>query len=183
MRRQIRLSVSDGLLFGALTLLLSEQGYQLTDDTSAPLITDDWRLCSEEENALYVGRERPNEETRYLHRPFEESALYEAVNGLFEDGESEKKSGIRIDKRRMVAYVDGTRIELTDRELKLLSLLSQRRGEAVSDGEIVERVFGAEIAENSNVAAVYINYLRKKLDQRLGRKLLYRVRGQGYMLK
>ena len=183
MSRQIRLSVSDGLLGSALAFLLSEQGYLLTDDTSAPIITDDERFCSDEENALYISRERPSSEVRYLHRPFEEAVLYEAVNELFEDAESEKKNGIRIDKRRMVAYVDGTRIELTDRELKLLSLLYQRRGEAVSDGEIVEKVFGAETSEGSNIAAVYVNYLRKKLDERLGRKILYRVRGQGYMLK
>ena len=67
--------------------------------------------------------------------------------------------------------------------MKLLSLLYENKGKAVTSEEIIQRVFDGKTVENSNAAAVYVNYLRKKLDKRIGKMLIYSVRGVGYMLK
>ena len=94
-----------------------------------------------------------------------------------------ESSAVRIDKKRLTVFIAGEKVRLTEKELKLFSLLYENRDKAVSDSEIVEKVFGSETVSGSNIAAVYVNYLRKKLDERLGKRMIYRVRGEGYLLK
>lgn len=183
MRREIRLSFADKLLGDAVSILLSECGYAFTEDTDALIVTDRQELCIGAERVLYIGREKPSGDIRYLHRPFLEAELFSAVAELTGAVGEEKKSGIRIDKRRSFVYFEGERIALTEKELKLFALLLQHRGTAVSDEEIVEKVFDGETVQGSNIAAVYVNYLRKKIDERIGKKVIHRVRGQGYMFK
>lgn len=182
MRKEVRLEFADKLLGNAVRILLAESGFDVTGELEAPLVTDRQELCISE-RALYIGREEPTGDLRYLHRPFLEGELISAVGELTGADAEEKKNGIRIDKRRSLVYFDGERILLTEKEFKLFALLLQHRGSAVSDAEIVEKVFDGETVQGSNIAAVYVNYLRKKIDERLGRKTVFRVRGQGYMLK
>lgn len=70
-------------------------------------------------------------------------------------------------------------IPLSDNEYKVLSLLCQNRGEAVNR-ETIDMLLGAD---ESNMGDVYVCHLRKKIDHKLGLKLIYTVRGKGYMLK
>lgn len=182
MKRAVRFDFSDRSLGRAVALMLEGAGFLQSDDTDAPLITDIPELA-EGATALLISRDECGGEGALLRRPFAEEELFSAVEGLLGAEPREARSGIRIDKKRSCVYIDGSRIPLTEKEMRLLSLLVQCRGRAVSDSEIVERVFDGETAEGSNIAAVYINYLRKKLDQALDKKLILRVRGQGYMLK
>ena len=71
-------------------------------------------------------------------------------------------------------------IPLSDIEYTIMKLLIERRGEAVSSDEIKEAVWQGDDKGNSLV--VYINYLRKKLDFRFGKRFIVTVRGKGYML-
>ena len=78
------------------------------------------------------------------------------------------------------------RLELTETEFSLLSLLYGRRGETVTREEILTYVWGREENENvrkTNLTDVYIRYLREKLDDRFSVKLILAVRGKGYVLK
>ena len=72
---------------------------------------------------------------------------------------------------------------LTEKEFSLLSLLLKNKGKAISDAEITDKIWKNEVASGSNVVAVYVNYLRTKLENAFGVKMIYRVRGEGYMLK
>ena len=179
--KEIRLQISDRVLCRALEIIVSGLGYTVSDDNRAPLVTDDEGAC-DGKRALFVGREEPTVKVAYLHRPFSEEALENALAQLCEDVKVEK-NGIRIDKKHSCVYVDGLKVTLTEKEMSLFSLLHQNRGKAVSDDDMIEKVFDRQTVDGSNVCAVYINYLRKKIDEPLGRKTIVRVRGSGYMLK
>ena len=173
---------ADVLLGKAVSLMLFGWGFTESDSTEAPLITDIADQVGRGKT-LFIGCEPPETKVRYLHRPFEESALREAAEELVSGTEKVSRSELRIDRKRNVAYLDGVKVALTERETSLLSLLAQNKGKAVSDEEILEKVFEGEAKENSNVAAVYVNYLRKKLEAVSEKKMIHRLRGRGYMLK
>ena len=52
----------------------------------------------------------------------------------------------------------------------------------MANGEIIsrERIMGLLGADDGNISDVYICHLRKKLDEKLGRKLIITERGKGY---
>ena len=60
----------------------------------------------------------------------------------------------------------------------LLKLLCDNANEAVSR-EDMNKLFGAE---DGNIAEVYICKLRKKLEEPLGKRLIYTVRSKGYKI-
>ena len=70
-------------------------------------------------------------------------------------------------------------IPLSDNEYKVLSLLCENRREVVER----ERIYAELGAEDGNMGDVYICHLRRKLDNKLGIKLIYTIRSKGYMLK
>ena len=70
-------------------------------------------------------------------------------------------------------------IPLSDNEYKVLTLLYQNRGETVNR-ETIDMLLGAD---GSNMGDVYVCHLRKKIDNKLGLKLIYTIRGKGYTLK
>ncbi len=74
-------------------------------------------------------------------------------------------------------------LTLTEREYQLLLLLLRHRGEVVRREHILRTIWNdAGGAGNSNVIEVYVRYLRQKLEQNGGRRLIHTVRGQGYCL-
>ena len=44
-------------------------------------------------------------------------------------------------------------------------------------------VWDYDFAGGSNIVDVYVRYLRRKIDDPFGQKLIHTVRGMGYMLK
>lgn len=89
---------------------------------------------------------------------------------------------LALDEDSRTAYYKGEKIELTQREFALLSLLVQRKGESVSRAEILSAVF-EDSGEATNVVDVYVNYLRRKIDSRFGVRLISTVRGHGYTIR
>ena len=83
-----------------------------------------------------------------------------------------------IDAESHEAYLDGTRVELTDLESRLLASLQERRGKAVSRATLLDEVWGYEDDYSSNVVDVLVRRLRQKLGERAAK--LETVRGVGY---
>lgn len=77
----------------------------------------------------------------------------------------------------------GAEIELTKREVAVLSLLMQRAGRPVSKREIVEYVWGEDGEVDDNTVEVYIRRLRTKIDEPFGARSIQTVRGVGYQLE
>ncbi len=79
--------------------------------------------------------------------------------------------------------VDGRSIKFSPKEFALLSLLYKNRGHIVPRQKVINTVWGNDYDTKNNADNVYINYLRKKLDNTLGIKMIYTIRGNGYMMK
>lgn len=73
-------------------------------------------------------------------------------------------------------------IELTAKEYALLEYLARRAGQLVSRAEIAAHVWDESFDPFSNTIEVYVNRLRKKIDEQHPVKLIHTRRGEGYML-
>jgi DNA-binding response OmpR family regulator len=77
----------------------------------------------------------------------------------------------------------GTRaIVLTNKEFALLEHLMLNRGECVSRVDLLESVWNLEPAQTTNIVDVYVNYLRRKLEDPPPGRLIRTVRGRGYIV-
>ena len=77
----------------------------------------------------------------------------------------------------------GQRLDLTNKEFSLLTLLLRRQGAVLSRTELASQVWGMNFDSETNVVEVAVRRLRSKLDQPFERPLLHTVRGMGYMLE
>jgi len=73
-------------------------------------------------------------------------------------------------------------VSLTNKEFALLEHLMLSRGHCVTRGELLETVWNAEPAQTTNIVDVYVNYLRRKLEDAPPGVLIRTVRGKGYMI-
>ena len=169
-------------------------GYSVSADKKSCklLIVDgDSSVC--EERARSVRRKKVLTVTRreekfpsgaVLRRPVLVSELRDAVAGLLDRpaGASAavqaapKPSRLTLDEKKRAAYLGGREVGLSENEFAVLSLLFERRGEAVSREELLCAIGGA-----GNEADVYVCHLRRKLESG-GRRVIFTVRGRGYKL-
>ena len=127
----------------------------------------------------------------FLHRPF----LITDLLNLISDGEMSdvphafrrvkdphvqkvKNNVLRVNSEKRCAVWGNTEIPLSDNEYKVLEFLCSRRETLILRAEIDE-LLGVECG---NMSDVYICHLRRKLDNKLGLKLICTVRGKGYTL-
>ncbi len=74
-------------------------------------------------------------------------------------------------------------INLTKKEFDLLKYLMLHQGEAVTRDTLLTDVWGYNYTGDTNVVDVYIRYLRHKLDEPFGVKMLHTIRSVGYMFR
>jgi len=77
----------------------------------------------------------------------------------------------------------GSSIQLTAKEYALLEYLARRVGQLVSRADIAAHVWDNDFDPFSNTIEVYMNRLRKKIDDGHLTKLLHTRRGEGYILE
>lgn len=91
---------------------------------------------------------------------------------------------VTIDLRRYVVSRGDREIHLTPTEFDLLRVLASEAGKVLTHRQLLERVWGNYAAENSQQLRVYINYLRRKLeDDSSHPQLIVTEPGVGYRLK
>jgi DNA-binding response OmpR family regulator len=76
----------------------------------------------------------------------------------------------------------GRRIELTSKEFCLLEYLMRNAGRRITRAMIIEHVWNLSFDTCTNVVDVYVNYLRRKVDDGYGKHLIHTIRGVGYEL-
>lgn len=124
----------------------------------------------------------------YLTKPFSFDELLARVRALLRRQRSETNSQLRfadiemdlVSRRVVRAQVE---IKLTPKEFALLEYFLRNPNRPVSRTEISEHIWDVNFDTDSNVIDVYVNLLRKKIDQPFGKKLLQTVVGSGYVLK
>ena len=91
--------------------------------------------------------------------------------------------GLEMDVERHRVTMDGTEVELTRREFDLLHYLMEHREKVVTREALLDSVWGFDFVGETNTVDVYIRFLRSKIDEPFGKKLIHTVRGVGYVLK
>ena len=121
-------------------------------------------------------------------RPFSYCELAARVRALLRRGTHQGESVLRVadlvlDRLDRSVERAGRKIPLTAKEFGLLEYLMRNRGRALSRAMIVEHVWNLCFDTSTNVVDVYINYLRRKLDDGFDPALIHTVRGVGYRLE
>lgn len=124
----------------------------------------------------------------YLTKPFAFSELLARVQTVLRRLPQRVTDVIRvadleIDLARQRATRTGRRLDLTQKEFSLLSLLARNPGIVLSRTAIAEQVWDMNFDCDTNVVDVHVRRLRSKVDDPFPRKLIRTVRGVGYALE
>ena len=90
---------------------------------------------------------------------------------------------LTLDVRRHQVHFAGREIPLTNREFTMLKVLLENQDIVLSRDTLLSRVCGYDYAGETNVVDVYIRYLRSKIDDLYGVRMIHTVRGVGYVIK
>jgi DNA-binding response OmpR family regulator len=124
----------------------------------------------------------------YLAKPFSFSELSARIRALVRRSHLPSESvlavgDLKLDRVAHLIERAGRRIELTTKEFALLEYLMLNAGRRVTRSMIIEHVWNLTFDTTTNVVDVYINYLRRKVDDGHAVKLIHTVRGVGYELR
>lgn len=123
----------------------------------------------------------------YLVKPFHEQELLARANALLRRAGGWASPVLRagpvaVDTGAQKVSVDGSGIELTTFEYKVLEYLMHRAGQVVSKTELTEHIYEEDFERDSNTIEVFVGRLRKKLDPDGAMNPIETLRGRGYRL-
>lgn len=118
-----------------------------------------------------------------LSRPFSLAEMRKFINDVKEgiDENEYEENALVISSEDMTVSFGDAVVKLTPREFALLEYLHARPGETVSRAELLQNLWNDKDARDTNVVDVYVRFLRSKLDEPLGLRLIRAVRGEGYV--
>jgi two-component system response regulator PrrA len=126
----------------------------------------------------------------YLTKPFDLGELVARLHALLrrsshsdQASDTMRVGPLTIDTARRLVFVDGERVDLTKREFDLLAVLAENAGVVLSRQRLLELVWGYDFDVDTNVADVFISYLRRKLERDDLPRVIHTVRGIGYVLR
>jgi two-component system, OmpR family, copper resistance phosphate regulon response regulator CusR len=123
----------------------------------------------------------------YLVKPFSLSELSARIRALLRRSHLPSESVLKVldltlDRVEHKVERSGRAIELTTKEFALLEYLMRNAGRRLTRPMIIEHVWNLAFESTTNVVDVYINYLRRKVDDGFPAPLIHTVRGVGYQL-
>lgn len=121
----------------------------------------------------------------YLTKPFSFSELSARIRAVLRRKNSPglavlQIADLELDYLRRTVHRGGRPIELTPKEFALLEYFMRNPGRQITRNMIIEHVWKLSPDTMTNVVDVYVNYLRKKIDEGASVKLIRTVRGIGY---
>ena len=124
----------------------------------------------------------------YLSKPFAFAELIARVETLLRRQGVEKNTILRVADLELDIITRTVRratrnIHLTAKEYLLLELLMRNKNRIMTRRAIAEQVWGYSFDTGTNVVDVYVNYLRKAIDEGFPKRLIHTVRGVGFILK
>lgn len=127
----------------------------------------------------------------YLEKPFSFLELLARVRAILKRITSQKNlsqnilkiKGLTLNISTREVIRDEKNIELTPKEFNLLEYFIRNKNIILSRTVIKEQLWGIDFVSDTNVIDVYVTHLRNKIDKKFKDKLIYTVRGVGYILK
>ena len=141
-----------------------------------------------EEKDIIKGRELGADD--YITKPFSPRELTSRIKAVLRRGsfKQDEESGrivvddrLTIDFDRHEVWVDGELVQLRPTEYRLLYHLVKNAGWVLTHDQILNKVWGYEYENEPHYVRLYINYLRKKLEENPSNpKYILTERGTGY---
>jgi two-component system OmpR family response regulator len=123
----------------------------------------------------------------FLRKPFSIDVLIARLQALLRRGHLEfdqtRVGPLHYDHECHSCWINEQEIKLTKREAQVLESLLLSQGKVVPKQTLIHSVWGMGFDGDPNIVDVYIGYLRRKIDQPHGIRLVETVRGVGYRLK
>ena len=125
----------------------------------------------------------------YITKPFEIEELLARIRAALRKRPVRQESAVltagplTMDPERHEVTVKGTPVELTRREFDLLRYLLENKEKVISRESLLDNVWGFDFVGETNAVDVYIRFLRSKIDEQFGVKLIHTVRGVGYVIR
>ena len=124
----------------------------------------------------------------YLTKPFAFTELLARSRALIRRKNKDRGAellyaDLRIDPVAHKVWRSGNELDLTSKEYALLEYFVRNADQVLTRSMIAENVWDYTFDSFTNIIDVYVNYLRKKVDQNYEKKLIHTARGAGYILK
>jgi two-component system response regulator MprA len=128
----------------------------------------------------------------YLPKPFDPEELLARVRALLRRTRPEptatdppvlQVADLRLDPAARRCWRGDEELALSKTEFDLLELLMFNAGIVLARTRIYEEIWDYDFGPDSKNLAVYISYLRRKVDDGHDQKLIHTVRGVGYCLR
>ncbi|HEY5110742.1 MAG TPA: response regulator transcription factor [Acidimicrobiales bacterium] len=126
----------------------------------------------------------------YLVKPFDLAELLARLRALLRrrnvgdgDGSILRFEDLTLNPQTREVHRGTRLIELTKIEFDLLELFLQHPRQVLTRDQILDLVWGYNFDSGTNSLAVYIGYLRRKLEEENSARLIQTVRGVGYALR
>ena len=127
----------------------------------------------------------------YITKPFAIEELLARIRAALRKGRTAVQNHsalltagvLTMDTERHTVTVGETPVELTRREFDLLHYLLENKEKVVTRESLLDHVWGYDYVGETNAVDVYIRFLRAKLEEPFGIKLIHTVRGVGYVLR
>ena len=124
----------------------------------------------------------------YLVKPFSLEELSARIRAMTRTSFGTSSSVITVadlelDTAGKTVKRGGREITLSAKEYSLLEYLMLNRGKILSRDKIEDHIWNFDYEGGTNLADVYISYLRNKIDDGFDKKLIHTVRGRGYVIR
>jgi len=184
-RSGYQVSIAENGLEG-LQRLYSERPNIVILDIAMPKM-DGWEVCrrirelSDVPIVILTARVQENERVKglklgaddYVVKPFSLKELEARVEAVLRRARVTRpqKSGILfaneelvIDADRLIVTRDGKQVKLTPTELRLLLFLAENGGRVLTHRQILEKIWGAEYADDVDYVKLFVYRLRRKIE-------------------
>jgi two-component system response regulator MprA len=123
----------------------------------------------------------------YVVKPFDIEELFARIRALIRRTSIDKPQNLKfadliLDYKTRQAFRRDRKIPLTAKEFSLLEMFMSHPGEVITRSNVFKQIWGQTSIDSSNVLDVYIRYIRKKLEEGGDSKLIYTLRGVGYVM-
>jgi two-component system response regulator MprA len=125
----------------------------------------------------------------YVVKPFSTQELVARVRSLLRrareagEGEERRFADLVVVPARREVHRGARPVELTPREFALLEAFLRQPRTVLGRERLLAEAWGADAVVETNVVDVYVGYLRRKLEEAGEARLVWTVRGAGWILR